>query len=488
MSPSRQRAYLFAAITVAGLALRVLLIPLAINKTNPSDHDDFVRWGLQALDDGVTTVYDRPPAKRSIRFWSPDGWLVGQRPFDRLCNYPPLSVYTLTVSAAIFRQVRPDELINTYESRAVFASWAIVCDFVVAAGCAALVARWRRGWAPLIAYGVAVALPPFWYDSVIWGQTESTVLASLVWMLWAMTGDRWWLAGALYGVALVTKPQAILFAPVWAYAIVTTRPFWRPIGALGLSGAVVALVSAPFLLHSGLNWFRASYVENLTTAHAHETTLHAFNIWYLDLLLTDADDAAVPLLGLSRLVWGKLLLVAGLAAGFFLLWRRFGRDPRRLELWSVVCLLTFLMLPTRVHERYLVLALPFVLGLCAVARRFVPGLVLLTAVSMMQLTWPHWIGMHPAGKRLNLEWIEQDYKERAAQLRIAGREPTVTLEQRLAEFEADYARQRGRSVPLEWAALLAALGGAAWVVAGVLTLRAARESPGERDDSGFRPT
>lgn len=478
MSPNRQRAWIYAAITLAGLALRILLIPLSINKANPADHDDFVRWGLQAVNDGVTTVYDRPPPRHAIRFWSPDGWLVAERPFDRLCNYPPLSVYTLYLSAKMFRLVRPDELINTYESRAVFASWAITCDLIVAAGCAALAARWRRGWVPVIVYSVAVALPPFWYDSVIWGQTESTVLASLVWMLWAMGRGRWGLAGVLFGVALLTKPQAILFAPVWLYAVLTTRPIWKPIAALALSGATVAAVSAPFLLHSGTKWIQSSYVENLTTAHAHETTLRAFNIWYLDLLFSDSDDATASVLGLSKLVWGKLFLLTGLAGGLIALWRRFRHDPRRFELSSAVCLLALLMLPTRVHERYLVLALPFVLVLCAYGRRFWPGLALLTAVCMMQLTWPHWMGLDPGGKRQNREWIEQSYKEQAARLRIAGREPNLTLEQVLAKFEADYAEQRGRTLPGEWAALIAALLGAASVVAGVLWLRPAEPSRG----------
>ena len=82
---------LWIGITLAALLLRIILLPYSPKITYPGDHDDFVRWAVQATDQGVLTLYDHAPDRRDMRVWDKNRqrWFTTQRQFDRVCNYPP---------------------------------------------------------------------------------------------------------------------------------------------------------------------------------------------------------------------------------------------------------------------------------------------------------------------------------------------------------------------------------------------------------------
>lgn len=173
-------------LTLAALILRFALIPASYTVYTP-DHDDFVRWGIQATDRGVLTLYDEGgPPRHPMRIWRQGAWHEVERGLDRVCNYPPGSAYLLYGSGILFDAFSSDRLINTYTSRATFAVWAIIGDIVLAAGVAAIVGLYCSRMAKWSAYALLLFLPPFWWDSVVWGQMESVVLAPLVWMVYFM--------------------------------------------------------------------------------------------------------------------------------------------------------------------------------------------------------------------------------------------------------------------------------------------------------------
>jgi hypothetical protein len=139
------RARYWVALSIAGLALRAALIPASPRLCYYLDHDLFARWAIQATDNGLLTVYDGPPPKHDIRTWDAETqrWNVSQELQYDWCNYPPLSVYLLYLSGLVFKVLSPDRLINTWVSHAIFSSWTILADFLLAWGCAAVVAHSR---------------------------------------------------------------------------------------------------------------------------------------------------------------------------------------------------------------------------------------------------------------------------------------------------------------------------------------------------------
>lgn len=468
---ARRPVWFWIDASIVGLALRLLLIPLAPYFGYPGDHDDFVRWGLKAVDDGVTTLYDAAPPRMDFRVRHEGQWATTQRHFDRLCNYPPGSVYRLTISGWIFERVSPSRLANTAASHYCFSLWAILGDMVTAGGCAAIVSRFLSG--PLVrwTYVLMLLLPPLWWDSVIWGQSDSILLAPAVWMIWGMLARRWMLAGVLLGVAAAMKPQAILFLPVWALAIATLRPRWKPLSGLAVAVATFLLVALPFNLHSGWAWWRASYWENLTSTYAHMTTLKAFNIWYADLLITLSDDASAPLLGMSRDFWGKLMLSVALGAAFvwtIVRWR--GRDAG-IVLFAMLSLLAFMIFPTQVHERYLVLVLPFLCAGAMIWPRLWGAFVPLTLVALAQVAWPIWMTTEPAGMKDMIEVAQAAHEKLRDVPPERLPEELRSTDRMIAAFREEYRKMRGPLAPVEWSLTLAALASTMYAFGAAFTIR-----------------
>jgi hypothetical protein len=466
-------ALLFRVGLIVAPLWRANPLPVFAGMLYPGDHDDFVRWGMQATDRGVLTLYDEPPAPHDLRFWDKTNhrWNTGQRGFNRVCNYPPLSAYLLYASGLVFRAISRDRLINTPASLGTFEFWSILGDFLVAWGCAALVALFRPGWAARLTYALVLFLPPLWWDSIIWAQTDSILLAPAVWMVYLMLHRRWLLAGVLWGIAFGLKPQAILFIPLWGYALVTTRPYWRVLAGALAAAAVLFLVTLPFTLHSGWAWLVRSYIANLFAVYSNLTTLKAFNVWYLHLLLADSINAQAKWLGLTRGNWSKVLLLAALLATFVFTVRRWGQDRRGLVLWTVLSLLLFMMLPTEVHERYLILVLPFLGVAAALTWRMWPGLLLLLVVMMGQLSWPLWLrsgrGQWPELR----DGIVQRFNEEIGTRQVSAEQKRQALEQVLARQYNSYRELHAQTAGREWTFTLCALAGSAAVLAAYLTLK-----------------
>ena len=104
-----------------------------------------------------------------------------------------------------------------------------------------------------------------------------------------------------YGAALMTKPQAILFVPVFVYIFLALRFMsggtWRRALGLwktaGVALVVVGFVAAPFMTsdarsdsntEGAFRWFKRSYVGTIGEQRYDRTTLNAFNVWWFDLL------------------------------------------------------------------------------------------------------------------------------------------------------------------------------------------------------------
>ncbi len=456
--------------TLVGLALRVVLLPVSTYFTYTDDHELFSLWGLHSAEQGITTIYHQKPEKRIGWEYKDNQWHKRPARYNTVCNYPPLSVYLLHLSGHAFKALSNDGLINTTASKTAFCIWAIIADLILAAGVAAIVALYRQGRAARWAYISTLLIPPLWWDSVMWGQMDSVALAPAVWMLYAMLQRRWLLAGVLYGIMAGLKPQAAVFIPIWGLAIVLAWPSKRTFVGLFTAAVVFALVTLPFTLTGGLAWWRISYEYNLFRAYTTLTTLKAFNIWYLDLLITDSAYARDRIFGLTKAYWGKELLGIALVAGFAWLWYRWRNKLTGLLPWAVFTLLAAIMLPTRVHERYILLVIPFLITAALVWRRFVPGLVLLLIVATFSVTWPQWM-VQPPG---SWSWVKQQaiqeyYNRPVTQPGIELSQEQ--LEQHLAEVKEQYLQRRQQRLWLHWVVTICALSGTLVIVVAAVSLK-----------------
>jgi len=453
-SAVRHAAAIVTAALVAGIAIRCALIVVAPRYGFLGDHADYVCWGRQAVSRGVLDLYRTSPSTcPTIVYPSGGEAQIFNTGSNQRLNYPPLAAYVFWGAGRTLAAIDPPQTANTVASRAVYAITTSVAELVTAVGAAALVGLYAGATVAASAFALTFLAPPLLADGPFWGQTEAWILAPAVWMVWAMARERWLLAGALWGVALALKPSGLLFAPVWAYAFLfRTRRARVLLG--GVAAALVVNAAAlPFWLSSGAAWLQASYLANYVY-DLHWTTMLTFNVWYIDLLLTERIDSRAPLLGLPRDLWGTGLLVLGILGAFALARRWERRHPQRSRLGvlplATLVTLAAVNLPTRVHGTYTAFMAPFVICTAFLVPRAWPGAAAILVTATLQILswqWGHLLAVHVLPNENQLPPAR--YAERRA--------------------------LRARDRPREWALTLASLGAAAAVSGAVATARARPE-------------
>jgi hypothetical protein len=204
------------------------------------------------------------------------------------------------------------------------------------------------------------ASPALFVNSALWGQFDVLLTLFMVASLLALLRDRPVLAGAALGLALATKLLAIVLVPVltlYAWKRFGRKDVLRGAGAALL---VMGLLAAPHVLAGRGRAMLVAYTG--AVGYYPYRTAEAYNTWYLldrfDVLVRGMsppearrDDRPV-LGGITHHHLG--LFAFGVATGFILLAVARRPEPRAL-LWAAsLQLFAFFMLPTQVHQRYIV--------------------------------------------------------------------------------------------------------------------------------------
>jgi Gpi18-like mannosyltransferase len=321
-----RRAHLAIAGLIAfGFALRLLALR---SPGFPSDVGTFQAWAEHMVEVG-------PGA-----FYAP----------DYFSDYPPAYLYVLWVLGALF----DGELL-----RLAVKATSIPADVAIAVMAARLVWRHAGRGNAIVAAGLWSLSPAAIFAGPFWGQIDAIGSLVLLAALVSAGRDRWATAGALAALAAMVKPQfgigAIVIGAAAVIELIQTRR-WEPLGRVALAGLVTALaLAAPFKAGPAQ---LIDLVKKASETYQY-TSLYAFNLWSIIGDFWKPDEAFV--------VWGALLLVAGLAGSCSMLWRR--RDTAALLAAGGLAACAFYFLPTRAHERYLFPAFVLLLPLAAMRAR-----------------------------------------------------------------------------------------------------------------------
>jgi Gpi18-like mannosyltransferase len=255
----------------------------------------------------------------------------------------------------------------------------VLADLVTVALIYVWCRRWRAaGGAALIATLYTCA-PPIWMVVAWWGQVDAILLLPLLGMVILLdrAGGRW--SWGCWAIALLIKTQAIIFAPLLYVATL------RRHGSRGLlqGGVLAALVlaagCAPLVLARQGPGLAQAYVG--AVGRFPRVTNRAYNLWYLVTQGVNRSDLEPALGGLSFRQVGMLLVGCAALIVCIALLRRFD-GPMRAE-GAAVMALSFFMLPTQIHERYLFFALAFLaLRLASDRWMLIPYLVLVTTATL----------------------------------------------------------------------------------------------------------
>jgi len=377
----------------ARVVVQLLLVALAATAirlpwlTQPGyliDQQQFFFWGYLAAEHGLSSVYDTYEMDGRTKRW---------------CNYPPLYVHVLRVLAWSYPHVTGRAFDvdavramsygeDTPDARAGYALFklpAVLADVLAAVLLTAMLLHARASpWAVWVV-GLAYAVhPAVVHDSTIWGQVDAIHALLMVLSLAAALRRRLVAMTAWAVLALLAKPQALLLGPIWLVAFLVycreanARAILRQVLLCGLTAIVlVAVVAGPF------SWPLAGPLEGPSsglsavgsTAGLYDAYfkavgyypyvhLNGFSLWFLANPLPGFALSFAPylrddvpwVLGLTARTLGMTALACVWLAVGVRLWRR-RCDDASMRWAAAVLPLAFFLLPTQIHERYLVPAL-----------------------------------------------------------------------------------------------------------------------------------
>lgn len=313
------------------------------------------------------------------------------------CDYPPGYLLVLGLFGHI------GSWLGTGVTELLVKMPAILCD-VAAAGVLYMAARKRVPERAAFVMAALYALNPLTFvTGAAWGQADS-VMALCILLVVVLAMDRKWAyALPLYMLAVLMKPQALMFGPLGLLALVLEWVRNRDQGLIrqtliGLAGAaVVALaVILPFSVHqTDSTWLLNLYTG--TMSYYANATVNACNLYFLFgqnwASVQESAPVLLRLLGILCLLGGfayavvrfrwdrskrftaiaaALLLCCGMAAAFIpmsysafgwsvialavilcaLLYVQ-GQDIRHLPLLGALLLMLLCSVGTMMHERYL---------------------------------------------------------------------------------------------------------------------------------------
>lgn len=403
------------ALLVAGLALRLLLAPYGVFR---GDAMIFGNWAVQLVRVPLAELY------------------ASGRPIDHL----PGDLWLLWGIAHLYQRFSPSLAVQALPFLLLLKLVPAVFDVAIG-GLLFLVARRLAGpRAGLFAAGSYLLNPASIFLTAIWGQWDPVSACFLVLALWLLVrGTPEWSLPALTYAALV-KPQMALAVPVvavvwWRWSIKPAGrwplPAWPDLAPairrlalpVAASALVFVAIAVPFdvgLPPLSTRWTLFDRLAVAWNAYPY-TSLNAFNLW--ELVAGGAGrvvhDGEAFLLGASYQTWGTLLLGAVVVLAVALVWRR---PTRLMALWATLAItLGMFVLPTRIHERYL---LPAVV-LAVLVAALVPALRWLGAgLSLTYLANLYWVYTSAQGPGPRLT---SQFGRAAAQAVPQPGEPIVTL-------------------------------------------------------------
>lgn len=203
----------------------------------------------------------------------------------------------------------------------------------------------------------------------VWGQVDSILALFLLLTVYYLAQRRTLVAGVVYTIGFLVKPQAIAALPLFAFwglrhEIRHVLPILSEVGSgldraiafgknlvvrvwpvVAASLAAALLMILPFFPTNPFGIF--GQLQDAAEVYPYNS-FYAYNFWGLTGWL-ESDD--ITFLGLAYRWWGVILFVG---ASLSIIWTfRDAKSPGLLVLGTALSVLAFYLFLTRMHERYL---------------------------------------------------------------------------------------------------------------------------------------
>lgn len=230
--------------------------------------------------------------------------------------------------------------------------------------------------------------PPIWYNSTLWGQTESMFALPLVWSFYeTYIKKRVNFGIILFMISLLIKPTAVFISPIFIYLWIRSKDYKRMLYGAFIALFIFFLTHVPFepteTFSFILNLYRYQIREILSYLVA-----NAFNLWSL-VYGFEPRPETILFLGVPANIVGFAIYVLVL----FLLIKRLNKESeiKPILLSLVILSLASFFFLTRMHERYFYLVLLFLAPLVGLDKNLKKVFIILSTVHLINLYHYWWV-------------------------------------------------------------------------------------------------
>ena len=319
-------------------------------------------------------------------------------------NYPPLAIFIFVVMRLflplihgiywwlnIHISIIPSNFIFFLEKIIFLAALMKIPAILADLGIALLIYLFAKKIIPknkksqIIATSLVLFNPAFIFNSSLWGQIDSIpiflVLSSVYFLLYTR---RSIIPTVLFTLALLVKPTALVFLPVYIIFFVKKFGLKKSIFSLFIANIIFCLFFFPFIKDKNIFLYPYEiYFNKILEAQSLPfVTNGAFNFWVLITGMKEVKDIAPFVFGISYRYFGYMTV--GLINIFVIL--HFIRSKKIIEDFFIALFINtfaaFLFL-TKMHERYSLLSLVFLLLFSLKKIKFINWFILLSAISLL---------------------------------------------------------------------------------------------------------
>jgi Gpi18-like mannosyltransferase len=187
-------------------------------------------------------------------------------------------------------------------------------------------------------------------NSAIWGQVDSVFSLLMLLAVWQLQKKAYSVAGICYALAILIKPQGLLFGPVFLFAALSYKP-WISWGKMLFSGGVAFLIGIfPFAIHQQPLWIYTLYKKTLGSYPYYSVNAYNVVAWLGGNWKKLPPSSEI----ISTFVLLGIVLISGVIA-----WKNREKQemPVVVAVWVILSVFYFAF---KMHERYLFPALVFV--------------------------------------------------------------------------------------------------------------------------------
>lgn len=377
---------------LAGLLIRLIALPLE----GTEDVLVWKTWSYGALAQGVSRLYGvgGRPTERGLVRW-------GER--VTTVDYPPVALYQLAATGAVYRLFSPS-FDNTRWLNVAIKLPGVLAEIALTWVLYAAIGR-RFGRSAGVRAAVGYwANPAIILSGSVLGYLDASMALPAVAAIAAAAFNAPVLAGALLAIAVLTKLQAIFILPVVLLALWhsdRSRGVKRIAASLASASVVAAVVLLPYLRAGAL----PNVLQGVSSLLRHDMlSADAANLWWVITWVMRSSYAAgelgawtawtmtLRILGMSTLVKlgyphprpAATLSIA--AAGAWALWRaRRVTDVAGICATAAFIVHAYFLLGVAVHENHLYLAVPLLAAAAAARPRLRPVLLGVSIICTLNL-------------------------------------------------------------------------------------------------------